>query len=276
MSFFYLFAALFAFPLVAADVVPSGPAPGDIFKEGGDCTIEWTADTTGAWKKTNIELMTGPNDPMIHLTTVATVDGTDASSTSFTFPCPVVSPHAPIYFYQFTAEGSSNVTWTGRWSITDATGALSTPANAKQPNGDSIPWGQGFLATAGTPPPSTAPAGQTDGSHLSASGSTSNSSSTSSAPKSSTSASSSASSSASAPAPAPPSPNTSGVFAASTTPLSASVSTPSGFSTVSSSSPAPTGAATGNSTITTTNGALGQIVSPLSVLAAAILGAFML
>ena len=67
---FAILATILAASLVRADVVPTGPAPGDIFNEGTTCNIAWTADTTGAWKTTNIELMTGDNLNMVHLTSM--------------------------------------------------------------------------------------------------------------------------------------------------------------------------------------------------------------
>ncbi|KAF8515918.1 hypothetical protein JB92DRAFT_36669 [Gautieria morchelliformis] len=155
-----------ALPLLsAAQLVPTGPGSADSFKQGSPCTTSWTADTSGKWKNTFIELMTGPNQPMVHLATVANVDGTDPTKTSISFPCPSVSPNAAIYFYQFTAQGQ-NTTWTTRFTISDPSGATSSPPNATQPDGEAIPWGTGKLldSTQGSPPPPTAPAGQIDGS----------------------------------------------------------------------------------------------------------------
>jgi len=156
---------------------PTAPGPNDSFKPGAPCSISWDADTSGKWKQTFIELMTGPNQQMIHLATVGTVDGTDPTKTTFSFPCPSVTPNSAIYFYQFTAAGQ-NTTWTGRFAITDASGATTQPPNAKQPDGSPIPWGPGKLldASQGSPPPPTAPAGQIDGSGGSGAGSASGSS----------------------------------------------------------------------------------------------------
>ena len=67
-------AALIAgFALVRADVVPTAPGPGDVFTEGGKCTFTWTPDTTGTWKEMNVELMTGSNTGMVHLTSAFAV-----------------------------------------------------------------------------------------------------------------------------------------------------------------------------------------------------------
>ncbi|KAI0291024.1 hypothetical protein B0F90DRAFT_1596377, partial [Multifurca ochricompacta] len=131
--------------VASADPTPSEPGPGQIFNEGLTCHIAWTPDPTGNWKTLNIELMTGDNFNMVHLTTVATVDGTTSPGT-YDYPCPGVTPHAPIYFYQFTSPTSPNRTWTGRFTITDSTGAIVAPSNPTQPNGQPIPWGTGALA----------------------------------------------------------------------------------------------------------------------------------
>ena len=50
--------------LVRADVGPTTPAPGDVFKEGGDCKVAWNADTSGVWTVMNVEFMTGDNEQM--------------------------------------------------------------------------------------------------------------------------------------------------------------------------------------------------------------------
>lgn len=67
------FVAFFAFAaplLVRADVTPTGPAPGDVFNQGSNCVITWSGDTnsTTNWKNMAIELMTGDNINMVHLT----------------------------------------------------------------------------------------------------------------------------------------------------------------------------------------------------------------
>jgi len=146
-------ATLLSIPLLArADVVPTEPAPGDVFNAGAQCTINWNLDTTGQWKSLGIELMTGDNLGMVHLTTVATVDGTTTSSFSWT--CPEVTINGPIYFYQFSSP-NQNRTWTGRFTIASASGATVPAPNAKQPDGEDIPWGAGSLSdpSSATPPP---------------------------------------------------------------------------------------------------------------------------
>ena len=53
---------------VVPGVVPTGPSPGQVFKEGGDCTITWTPDPSGQWKQTDVELMSGDNFNMLFIT----------------------------------------------------------------------------------------------------------------------------------------------------------------------------------------------------------------
>jgi hypothetical protein len=54
--------------VVFANPNPTIPDPGHIDDEGGTCAIGWTPDPTGLWKTMNIELMTGDNFNMVHLT----------------------------------------------------------------------------------------------------------------------------------------------------------------------------------------------------------------
>jgi len=157
--------------LVRADPNPNSPGPGDVYNEGASCPIGWDADTTGTWKTMNIELMTGSNLGMVHLTTVATVDGTDATNNTFSWTCPQVTPNSAIYFYQFTSPASKTTMWTTRFAIADATGATVPPANAKQPapGNQAIPWGTGALSN----PSDAKPAPGTSGSSSTTGGSTS-------------------------------------------------------------------------------------------------------
>jgi len=131
--------------VVRADPVPSEPGPGDVFNQGANCPIAWDVDPTGIWTTMNIELMSGSNTNMNHITTVATVDGTDPTTTTFSYPCPAVTPNAPIYFYQFTSPNSLNFTWTTRFTIADANGKSVAAANPTEPDGSAIPWGVGAL-----------------------------------------------------------------------------------------------------------------------------------
>lgn len=53
-------------PLLAqAIITPSSPTPGSTFNEGTKCTVAWNGDP--AWEETNIQLMTGDNFQMVHL-----------------------------------------------------------------------------------------------------------------------------------------------------------------------------------------------------------------
>jgi hypothetical protein len=151
--------ALLASSLVRADPNPTTPGPTDVYDAGGQCTIAWVPDTTGTWTTMNIELMTGSNTAMVFLTTVATVDGTNASATPFVYPCPAVIPNSQIYFYQFSSPASADILWTTRFTLADANGQSTPPTNATQPGtNDAIPWGTGALANPAdaTPPPGNA------------------------------------------------------------------------------------------------------------------------
>jgi hypothetical protein len=143
--------------IVRGEVFPDKPA-GDVYTTGKDCLIHWTGDTnsTTNWKDMAIELMTGDNFNMVHLTTVATgQDGTVDGS--FTHTCPGVAPNAPIYFYQFTSPNiqPSETQWTTRFTIADENGHTDPAPNATQPDGKAIPWGIGKLLdpSTATPPP---------------------------------------------------------------------------------------------------------------------------
>ncbi|KAJ2962712.1 hypothetical protein NQZ79_g2292 [Umbelopsis isabellina] len=127
-------------------IAPSEPAPGTVWTIGQPGTIQWT--NTGAsadWKSFKIDFMTGDNLNQITLGNVATgLDGTTATTYSWT--CPNVDVHSAIYFFMFTSTtNASDVAWTTRFGITDSTGALTTPANSTQPDGEKIPWGVGQL-----------------------------------------------------------------------------------------------------------------------------------
>jgi len=138
--------ALAASLLVHADPTPTQPSPGDSFNAGGSCPIAWEVDTTGVWKTMNIELMTGSNLAMVHLTTVATVDGTNPTATTFEYPCPAVTPNSAIYFYQFSTPVNSTQYWTGRFTLANAQGGSTPPTQMTQPGTNApIPWGTGAL-----------------------------------------------------------------------------------------------------------------------------------
>ncbi|KAJ7623694.1 hypothetical protein FB45DRAFT_992001 [Roridomyces roridus] len=127
-----LFTALVASTAVLlsrADVVPNAPGPGDSFTVGGQCTLGWGADPEAnpAWKNMTVELMTGSNENMVHLTTVATNQDGTADGT-FSYTCPDVSPSAAVFFYQFTTCGlPGTAQWTGRFVIAGADGSTVAP-----------------------------------------------------------------------------------------------------------------------------------------------------
>lgn len=140
-----------------ADVTPDVPGPGVVYKVGGNCHTEWIGDTASptAWENMAIELMTGDNFNMIHLTTVATgLDGTKDGK--FDHPCPNVNPNSAVYFYQYSAPGATTKQWTTRFAIASASGQTTPPTQATQPGTNApIPWGTGQLvdASSATPPP---------------------------------------------------------------------------------------------------------------------------
>ncbi|KIY53397.1 hypothetical protein FISHEDRAFT_33477 [Fistulina hepatica ATCC 64428] len=128
--------------LARADVSPSDPSPGAMYYEGKTCHVSWEGDTStdSKWGSMVIELMTGSNNAMVHLTTVASnQDGT--KSGSYSYPCPSVHPNAEIYFYQFSAAAATDHAWTGRFIIATADGLYEAPSH----NTSDILWGIGAL-----------------------------------------------------------------------------------------------------------------------------------
>jgi len=146
----FTFASVAVLALASSALADPSPLTPATSNEGGPCVISWSPDTTGKWTDTNIELMTGENQNMIHITTVVSgLDTTSAAATSYSWTCPEVTPNAAIYWYQFShAEEPTNLIWTTRWAIADATGATTQPANAMQPDGSAVPWGTGNLVDA--------------------------------------------------------------------------------------------------------------------------------
>lgn len=69
LNIILVFAALPILRALAAIEVLE-PAPGDVYKPNATCSITWDADTTGKWTTMAIELMTGSNEDMVHLTSV--------------------------------------------------------------------------------------------------------------------------------------------------------------------------------------------------------------
>ncbi|THH09684.1 hypothetical protein EW146_g8615 [Bondarzewia mesenterica] len=131
--------------IARADPNPQEPGPNQVFQEGKTCHIAWTPDASGTWTSMAIELMTGDNLDMIHLTTVTTVDGTKTST--FDLTCPDVTLYAPVYFYQFSIPSAPDTKyWTTRFAISDASGKTVAAPNSTQPTGEAIAWGTGALA----------------------------------------------------------------------------------------------------------------------------------
>ena len=64
---FILSTALLA---LADGITPLEPDPGAIYNTNANCPISWTPDTSGGWKTMYIELMTGDNINMVHLTSM--------------------------------------------------------------------------------------------------------------------------------------------------------------------------------------------------------------
>ncbi|TFL02159.1 hypothetical protein BDV98DRAFT_566808 [Pterulicium gracile] len=146
-------------PLLAqAIITPSSPTPGSTFNEGTKCTVAWNGDP--AWEETNIQLMTGDNFQMVHLSTIATVDG--STSGSFEYDCLDVEPNSAIYFYQFShPTDPTELAWTGRFAIADAAGGLTDPTEINTPTTtDGILWGTGKLVDASAAEPAPAYLGQ--------------------------------------------------------------------------------------------------------------------
>ncbi|KAI6149683.1 hypothetical protein BKA82DRAFT_4132017 [Pisolithus tinctorius] len=131
--------------LIQADPTPIAPGPGDVFIESQSCSIAWSADPSGMWTTMNIYLMTGDNYNMIKLASVGTVNGADPTKITYSYPCPQVSPYAPIYFYEFSSPASTNLTWTTRFTITDLTSDIVPAPQPTQPGGANIPWGIGTI-----------------------------------------------------------------------------------------------------------------------------------
>ncbi|KAH7326890.1 hypothetical protein B0J17DRAFT_620552 [Rhizoctonia solani] len=137
---------------VVAAPNPTEPSASSVFNVGQQCTIKWDADSTGAWKAMNIQLMTGDNWNMIHISTIAqNIDATDATKNTYSYTCPEVIPTSAIYFYQFSDPSDpKNLLWTTRWTLASADGTTTPPSETTQPNGDKIPWGKGALVDPST------------------------------------------------------------------------------------------------------------------------------
>jgi len=143
--------------MAKADVTPDEPGPGAVYKTGGTCRTTWIGDKVSAtaWKNMSIELMTGDNFNMIHLTTVAlNLDGT--TNGMYQYTCPGVTLNGPVYFYQYSAPNATTKQWTTRFTIASTSGQTTPAPNATQPGtGEAVPWGIGALIDPSTavPPP---------------------------------------------------------------------------------------------------------------------------
>lgn len=142
----FALASIIALAFASTALAQPGPLTPLAVPEGQPCTITWTADATGKWTQTNIQLMSGDNDNMVPLTTIATVDTTAAAATTYSWTCPDVTIYAAIYFYQFShSTEPDNLIWTTRFAIESAAGATVPAPNATQPDGSAIAWGNGQL-----------------------------------------------------------------------------------------------------------------------------------
>lgn len=138
----------------ASAVSPLTPG---LTNEGSPLLIQWDTTTNQAWKSMEIKFMTGSNQNMTELYTVATdVDGTSAGAGKLLWTAPNVEPNSGIYFFQFTHDGE-DPTWTTRFAIADTTGAVTAPPNARQPEGPAIPWGVGRIVSAASAASSSSP-----------------------------------------------------------------------------------------------------------------------
>ena len=63
--------------LVKAEVFPITPSGSDVYNVGTKCQIAWTGDADPAtkekWKNMSIELMTGDNFNMVHITSTSRI-----------------------------------------------------------------------------------------------------------------------------------------------------------------------------------------------------------
>lgn len=119
MTHYYIIASLALSALPSIALEPTAPGPGEVFRAGSFCTLDWKTDTMARWTSVKIgeqlfherghkeadaarsDLMSGSNDNMtIVKTVVAGLDGTDPSLRPFNWTCPDVDPYSAIYFYQ--------------------------------------------------------------------------------------------------------------------------------------------------------------------------------
>jgi len=162
-----LSAAVVALALAAtgvhAAVTPTAPSPGQTFNEGSTCTMQWDVDTTGTWTDMRIDLMTGSNLAMVLVENVATdLDGTTLST--YSWPCPEVTPNSAIYFYQFSnGDNTTALFWTTRFGVCSASGVCVAPQHSTQVDSTgatiAVPWGTGEVVGAAASQPAAAVSG---------------------------------------------------------------------------------------------------------------------
>lgn len=125
----------------------SEPSGSTVVKPGDELTASWTADSNGVWNPMTIQLMTGSNQAMVALQTVAqNVDAT--TTTEYKFTVPDVDPYSQIYFLQFSSTGGAP-SWSTRFTISGADGSTVQPPNTEVDNGQNIAWGIGKLKNGG-------------------------------------------------------------------------------------------------------------------------------
>ncbi|BGP35940.1 putative glycosidase CRH2 [Rhodotorula toruloides] len=131
-----------------AAVAPTEPSNAkQVFTAGEKCSFKYDLDKTGKWTSMDVDLMTGDNLHMINITRVASgLDGTKGDG-RHSFTCPQVDPPAPIYFYQFTMNGTEPV-WTTRFTLASPTNETVEAPYSKQFDGSDVPWGVGRLVSA--------------------------------------------------------------------------------------------------------------------------------
>ncbi|PWY97567.1 hypothetical protein BCV70DRAFT_213538 [Testicularia cyperi] len=147
--------------------------------EGSALMIQWDPTTNSSWKSMEIKFMTGANQNMTELYTVATgVDGTTSGAGQLQWTAPDVNPNSKIYFFQFT-RGGADPTWTTRFAIADEDGNTTDPPYSTQPEGTAIPWGIGRITSSSSSSNSGSSASSSSSAASSATSSASSSSSSS-------------------------------------------------------------------------------------------------
>lgn len=121
-----------------------------VASEGSPLMIQWTPTSNAEWSSMEVKFMTGANQNMTELFTIASgVDGTTSGPGQLLWTAPSVNPNSAIYFLQFT-HSEQDPTWTTRFAVANADGQTTSPPYSKQPEGSAIPWGNGKLVSAVT------------------------------------------------------------------------------------------------------------------------------